>query len=422
MPNIGAIADDLTGATDLANNLVDRGFRTVVEVGLPPGNTVAHQDTADAVVIALKSRTNPVPEAVRDSLTALAALRAAGCERFYFKYCSTFDSTPRGNIGPVAAALLDALGEEQTIFCPSFPANGRTVYQGHLFVGSQLLSESSMRHHPLTPMNDSSVVRLLAAQTTAQVGLITLDVVRAGADQVRARLDHLRESGTRMVVVDAIDEADLVNVAAGSSRLRLVTGGSGLALGLTGPHVDNTAWARALDVVDGPSVILSGSASEATRRQVSQARAALPSRKLSLPDLRHDFTASVGELVSLARANWSGTPVMIYATDSLADLSPASDTPTAVGEPAAELVERVLSTCAVRLAEAGARRFVVAGGESSGAVIRALGLHSLLIGPQITPGVAWCTGQASGETYNVALKSGNFGDDDFFTAAWKVLQ
>ncbi|MEU8150943.1 four-carbon acid sugar kinase family protein [Nonomuraea sp. NPDC048901] len=227
MPYLGAVADDFTGATDLATMLVARGFRTVVAVG--SGGLVDSQ--ADAVVVALKSRTAPVADAVRDSVAALEALRATGCERFYFKYCSTFDSTPEGNIGPVAEALLDALGETRTVVVPAFPATGRTVYRGRLFVHDDLLDESPMRDHPLTPMRDSHLGRLLSPQTRRRVHFIGHDTVRAGASHIRTAL-NAQEADGALTVVDATTDADLRAIAAATADLRLVTSAAGLALGL----------------------------------------------------------------------------------------------------------------------------------------------------------------------------------------------
>ncbi|MFS8204170.1 3-oxo-tetronate kinase [Streptomyces sp. CWNU-52B] len=441
MPTLGAIADDFTGATDLATMLVARGYRTVVAVGPDSiaddtGRTAV--DDADAVVIALKSRTAPVAEAVDSSLAALRALRAAGCERFYFKYCSTFDSTARGNIGPVTDALLDALGERRAVVVPSFPATGRTVYRGRLFVHDDLLDESPMSRHPLTPMLDSHVGRLLTPQTTHPVRLVGLDTVRAGAEALAAALDDPALADA-LVVVDATEDADLRTVSAATAHHPLVTGAAGLALGLTGPRPD-AARVRAASRPGDPAVVLSGSASSATRAQVAHGRARLPHRKLDLAALRADFDAAVGELTAFARDCWQRDPQrppLLYAVGDPSDLD---------GSPAAsDLVERALAACATRLVEAGARRLLVAGGETSGSVVTALGVRTLTIGSPIAPGVTWaratCRGRTDeraaagdrnqdrdrdrdgndGHTVDVALKSGNFGGQDIFTEAWSAL-
>lgn len=426
MPSLGAIADDFTGATDLATMLVARGHRTVVTVGpdaMDGGTGEAAVRDADAVVVALKSRTAPVGEAVAASLAALRALRGAGCERFYFKYCSTFDSTPRGNIGPVADALLAELGERRTVVVPSFPATGRTVYKGRLFVHEDLLEESPMRHHPLTPMHDSHLGRLLAPQTGHPVRLIGLDTVRAGSDALRAALDA-PDLADALVVVDAVSDEDLATVSAATSHLTLVTGAAGLAVGLTGPHAD-AARAIPASRPGDPGAVLSGSASSATRAQVAHARARLPHRKLDPAALRADFAGTVAGLVGFARRAWDDDPAkppLIYAVDDLADL----EQPAPHGGPAAsELVERALAACATDLVAAGLRRLLVAGGETSGAVVTALGVRTLSIGSPIAPGVTWsradCRAGGREHTVDLALKSGNFGGTDIFTESWSAL-
>lgn len=428
MPTLGAIADDFTGATDLATMLVARGYRTVVTVG-PDGITDSRSGAAvrdaDALVVALKSRTAPVGEAVADSLASLRALRDAGCRRFYFKYCSTFDSTPHGNIGPVADALLAELGERRSVVVPSFPATGRTVRDALLSVHGELLEDSPMRHHPLTPMRDSHVGRLLAPQTGHPVRLVGLDTVRAGVAALKAALDE-PESADALVVVDAVTDDDLRTVSAAAEDLALVTGAAGLALGLTGPRPDaDAARATPASAPGAPGVVLSGSASSATRAQVAHGRTRLPHHKLDLVALRADFTGSVDALVAFARACWQDDPQrppLIYAVDDLRDLQQPAP-PGA--EPAAELVERTLAACAARLVDAGARRLLVAGGETSGAVVTALGVRTLSIGAPIAPGVAWA--RAEGRVHDrdhavdLALKSGNFGDTTIFTEAWSVL-
>lgn len=417
MPLIGAIADDFTGATDLATMLVSRGFRTAVVIGA--AELAEPLDELDAVVVALKSRTAPADEAVHDSLAALRALRAGGCERIYVKYCSTFDSTPTGNIGPVVDAVLDELGADRAVVVPSFPATGRTVHRGHLFVGDQPLAESPMRDHPLTPMRDSDLLRLLTPQTRRPVRLIGHDVVRTGADAVR---EELAATGSALVVVDAATDADLMTIAAATSEDPVLTGGAGLALGLTGPHPDS---ARAGSAGPGPAVVLAGSASAATRNQVTHATSLLPHRKLDIAALRADFDAAVAELVEFARARWAADPdlpPLIYAVGVGDELEA---TPPQGAMPAGELLERALARCASDLVALGARRVLVAGGETSGAVVLALGATALHVGSQIAPGVPWCRteshvdGQA--RPVDVALKSGNFGGVDIFTTAWGAL-
>ncbi|WP_102957875.1 3-oxo-tetronate kinase [Mangrovicella endophytica] len=419
MPLLGCIADDFTGATDLASTLVAGGMRTQQVIGVPNG-TIAPD--ADAVVVALKSRSNPVDDAVAQSLAALEALRAAGCQRFFFKYCSTFDSTDKGNIGPVAEALMDALGTRFTIACPAFPENGRTVFFGHLFVGDRLLSESGMRHHPVTPMHDPDLVRVLSRQTSRGVGLIDYRSVRAGADAVRSRAAALEAAGTAFAIADATDDADLRTLGTALSDRPLLTGGSGLALGLPAAYRDagllaNRDDAAALAFPGGIGVVLSGSCSQATNGQVARwLGAGRPAYRLEPQAL-----ASGAPVVEEALACFDGAsqPVLIYATDTPEGVANAQ---AQLGqEQSGALVEKALATIAQRLLDKGVRNFVVAGGETSGAVVSALGVSSLRIGAPIDPGVPWTTAPAAdGSTVALALKSGNFGAPDFFDKALRI--
>jgi len=340
---LGCIADDFTGATDLAGTIANAGLTAVQVNGVP--ETGLRIDPADAVVVALKSRTIEAASAVAQSLAALAWLRSQGAQRFYFKVCSTFDSTPAGNIGPVADALCEALGARLNVVTPAYPRNARTVYQGHLFVGESLLSDTGMRTHPLTPMTDSNLVRVLAAQTPRRVGLL--------------------------------------------------------------PHA---VTAR------GPGVILAGSCSAATLAQIERVKDALPRLRLDPVALHRDRGAAAAAL-DWARARLGERPLLIYASAPPEQVAAAQ---AALGrEQAAQVVEDALRTIAVGLAAAGARRFVVAGGETSGAVVEALGVRALAIGPEIAPGVPW-TRAADGKPYALALKSGNFGGPDFFTRAFEL--
>ncbi|WP_224387351.1 3-oxo-tetronate kinase [Pseudonocardia sp. ICBG1293] len=414
MTTIGAIADDLTGATDLAIVLTTAGFRTVVVPGeAVSGGLPSAADGTDAVVVALKSRTAPPAEAVAASLAALAALREHGCDRVLFKYCSTFDSTPDGNIGPVADALLDALGAPWTVVAPAFPANGRTVYRGHLFVGDDPLDESPMRDHPLTPMRDSSLPRLLAPQVrggAGAVGLVGLPAVTAGPAALRAALDERAAAGARHLVVDAVRDADLVTLVEATADLPLLTGGSAVAQGLTGPHAAAEAAVPAAG--DGPRVVLSGSASQATRAQVRAGAAAGAGIRLDPVALRRDpsgtHRAVAGQVLAHPPADG---PVVVYATGDDGDLSGPEDAP---------LFEEALGAVARLLVEHGVRRLVVAGGETSGAVVAALGVRGLVVGPRLDPGVAWARAERGDgeEPLGLVLKSGNFGGPDLFVRAW----
>lgn len=407
MARLGAIADDLTGATDLAISLTTAGYRTAVVAGADDVPDVAG---ADAVVIALKSRSEPVDQAVADSLRALDALRLLGCDRYYFKYCSTFDSTPMGNIGPVAEALLDRVGGQGTIYCPAFPANRRTVYRGHLFVGDDRLDESPMRDHPLTPMTDSSVVRWLDAQATSPVGLIPLEVVRRGADAVREAVDARFAAGNRNVVVDAVMDEDITAIAQGTSHLPLVTGGSALAFGFEGPRTSAFTDVSA----GGPhGMVLSGSASQATQAQVRHGVEFGTGLRLDPARLRANLDGTVREMVdSMREANTS--PFVVYATKEPTDVQDTGDS---------EVLEEALGSVARRLVdEGGVRALVVAGGETSGAVVAALDVSHFLIGPVVDPGVAWTRAvRSQGEDVMLLLKSGNFGGPDLFARAWETF-
>ena len=415
---LGSVADDFTGATDLANTLVKAGMRTVQLLGVPRAGLKIPD--ADAVIVALKSRSNPAPEAVEMSLAALKWLQAAGTRQFYFKYCSTFDSTDQGNIGPVADALLDALGADFTVFNPSFPTNKRTVYKGYLFVGDELLSESGMRHHPLTPMTDPSLVRVLQRQTKHKVGLVQYSTVVKGAQAVREAIATLRSSGFRHAVLDSITDDHLYTLGEACADLKLVTGGSGMAMGLPANFVRQgllkTGQRPTLPKVTGPTVVLAGSCSVATQGQV-----ALMKKDHDAFELDPMAIAS-GKDVAAAALTWAGArlserPILIYSTAAPEQVSVVQ---RELGrENAGELVERTLSKIAQGLVAKGVRRLVVAGGETSGAVVGALGVQGLHIGPEIDPGVPW-TFSLGEPTLALALKSGNFGTPDFFTKAFRA--
>jgi uncharacterized protein YgbK (DUF1537 family) len=416
---LGSIADDFTGATDLAGMLVKYGMRTVLVMDVPSGSP---PEDVDAVVVALKSRTSPVQEAVGQSLSTLKWLRAAGCGQIFFKYCSTFDSTPEGNIGPVAEALMHALGTEFTIACPAFPENRRTVYQGHLFVGSDLLSDSGMRYHPLTPMTDSDLVRVLGAQVGRRVSLIDLATVRRGPEAVRARIATLRAEKFGFAIADAITNEDLECLGVACADLPLLTGSSGLAIGLPGNFRSNGSLpeageADALPTVDGPRVIIAGSCSTATQGQVAMMRERNAALKVDVEALWSG--GAVDRAIEWASAHIGEEPLLIYSTASPEEITA---TQARFGEAGAR-IEEALADIAQRLVDdLGARRLIIAGGETSGAVVKALGLKQLRIGPEICPGVPWTTAETrDGRTLALALKSGNFGKPDFFLSAWGML-
>ncbi|ABI90101.1 hypothetical protein CH72_4583 [Burkholderia ambifaria AMMD] len=421
-PLLGCIADDFTGATDLANMLVKSGMRTVQTIGVPAdGAALDTMVDADAIVVALKSRTIPAADAVAQSLAAYAWLRAQGCRQFFFKYCSTFDSTDAGNIGPVADALLDAAGGDFAIACPAFPENGRTIFRGHLFVGDVPLNESGMEHHPLTPMKDANLVRVLQRQTTSKVGLIRYDTIAQGAAAVCARIDALRADGTRFAIADALSDHDLHVLGEACANLPLVTGGSGVALGLPEnfrragllPERDNAA---SLPRIDGLSAVLAGSASKATNAQVAAWRESRPSFRID-PLAASRGEPVVDDALAFARSHLP-QPVLIYATTSPDEVKAVQQ---ALGvEAAGHLVESTLAAIARGLRELGVRKFVVAGGETSGAVVQALDVKSLQIGAQIDPGVP-ATATIDAQPLGLALKSGNFGTVDFFDKALRAL-
>lgn len=407
---LGSIADDFTGATDLATMLRRSGHR--VSVAIENGSLTPDQlRDVDAVVVALKTRTAPRADAVEASLDALARLRSWGATRFYVKYCSTFDSTDDGNIGPVLDAVADAVGAARAVVVPSLPGNGRTVYQGYLFVGPDLLEHSSMRHHPLTPMTRSRVADLLRPQTAHDVAEVPLATVRAGAAAVREALDA---ADGRYAVVDAIEDGDLAVIGAATADDVLVSGGSGLALGIPGPGLPDERWSPP---ATGRGAVLCGSVSAATLGQVAHAARTQPVRTIDLAAAVADEAGTAADLAAWVEAQDPASYPVVCAARDRSDVRPEVD-----GAAVAPVVERVLAGVARRLVGRGTTALLVAGGESSGAVVRALGVEALRIGPELAPGVCWATGTSSGRTVALALKSGNFGGPDLFTSAWEVLR
>lgn len=418
---IGAVADDITGATDLCLMLTREGLRTVQMIGLPQKHNLPK---ADAIVIALKSRSIPATEAVEMSVAAAKLLLAGGAGQLLFKYCSTFDSTDAGNIGPVTEALLALCGGDLTIACPSFPAAGRTTYRGHLFVGDALLSDSPLKDHPLNPMHDANLVRVLGRQTALPVGLVSIDTIAQGEAAVRQAFAAHSAAGKRILIVDTLQDADLRTIGAACSDMRLVTGGSGIALGLAanfvraGKVVPRPPQAR-MAAPRGRAVVLAGSCSVATRGQIATAQAA------GLPSLALEVDALItGQQTAANLADWAiaqpqNSIPLIYSSADPATLQAIQ---ARVGQHASgALVEATLAEVARLLQSAGFSRFLIAGGETSGAVVAALGVTALEIGPEIAPGVPW-TRSISGRDLALALKSGNFGAEDFFLKAWILLE
>ncbi|MFT8245673.1 3-oxo-tetronate kinase [Roseomonas sp. BN140053] len=412
---LGCIADDFTGATDLAATLVRYGMRTVQVIGVPDGPL----PEADAVVVALKSRTVPASEAVSLSLAACDALLAGGARQIFFKYCSTFDSTAAGNIGPVAEALLRRLQSGFALACPAFPANGRTVYQGHLFVGAALLSESGMQDHPLTPMRDPNLLRVLSAQVEGSVGLVPFNTVQAGAAAIRREMTRLAESGRRFAILDALTEEHLLAIGEAAAAHPLVTGGSGVAMGL--PHNFRAAGllperrdAAALPAPHGSCAVLAGSCSRATLAQIGVARDHVPVLELD-PLATPDAAALAQQALDWVEGRLSAERPVVIAASAPPDRVRALQ--ARIGrEAAGALVEAALAEVAAGLVARGVGRLMVAGGETSGAAVGRLGVRSLRIGPEIAAGVPW-TATESG--LHLALKSGNFGGRDLFLTAFE---
>lgn len=418
MAILGVIADDFTGATDIAGMLVKGGMRTIQTIGVPAKGTIP--DDVDAVVVALKTRSIPAADAVAQSLDALKALQAAGCVRFFFKYCSTFDSTDAGNIGPVGDALLDALKAKQAIYCPAFPVNGRTIFFGHLFVGDVLLSDSHMKHHPLTPMTDASLVRVLARQTPHKVGLVALKQVQSGSAVLRESLDKLAADGVRHVLVDAVADTDLGIIGEAIGDDTLVTGGSGVALGLPAAYrrrglMAHRSGADALPKTEGASAVLAGSCSAATLGQIKAFKGAHLALDTDAICRGEDVA---GKALAWAREKLGKAPILLSASDT-PDSVKALQAKYGI-EQSSQAIEKTMAALARGLVEAGVGRLVVAGGETSGAVVSALDVTALRIGPEIDPGVPW-TASVGARPLLLALKSGNFGAPDFFTKAFHRL-
>ena len=420
---LGAIADDFTGATDLCSMLVRGGMRTVQLIGTPaPDDPVPD---VDAVVVAIKSRTAPVKWAVEQSLAALDWVRKAGARQFFFKYCSTFDSTDQGNIGPVADALIKALGCGFTLHCPAFPTNGRTVYLGHLFVGGALLNESGMERHPLTPMTDANLVRVLSRQTDGTVGLVAFPTVENGGNAIRDALTRLKEQGGRHAIVDAVNDAHLVAIGEAAEHHALLCGGSGVAMGL-GDNFRRAGLllsakdAASLPAVSGPTAVLSGSCSRATLAQLGFVRSHLPVHELD-PLATPNAVQLAATALHWADGKIGEMPVVIAASaapDKVAAIQASLGGPDKAGV----LLEDAMARIAEGLVARGVRRMVVAGGETSGAVVTRLGVRRLRIGAEIDPGVPWTYASGSRDDLLLALKSGNFGAIDFLLKAFQMLE
>ncbi|MEP4195536.1 MAG: 3-oxo-tetronate kinase [Aliishimia sp.] len=410
---LGCIGDDFTGSSDLANTLSKQGMRSVQYTGVP--SEPAQPDVA-AGIIALKTRSNDPKEAVRQSLEALAWLQEQGCEQFFFKYCSTFDSTAHGNIGPVADALADALDAHKVIVCPAFPGTGRSIYQGHLFVNDTLLNESGLQNHPLTPMTDPDLRRWLAPQTRHSVGHVDANAVLKGTQAIKDALSAEHDAGKRLIVVDALRDEDLLQIGAAADGLPLITGGSGVALGLPRNFAKRGQIANAgggWRGETGKCVALSGSCSNATRAQVALHSKTNPSYEINARDVIN------GVLYARTVADWLMDAEGIPLAYSSADPAVVADIQAEFGrEQSADALEAFFAEVSRQLVVGGIRKILTAGGETSGAIVEGLQLTTLEIGPEIDPGVP---ALRASEKLVIALKSGNFGAPDYFMKAAGIL-
>ena len=411
---LGVIADDFTGASDIASFLVENGLSAVQMNGVPSKPLA---DSVDAVVISLKSRSNPVDEAIAQSLSALDWLQQNGATQFYFKYCSTFDSTAQGNIGPVTDALLAQLGADFTVITPALPVNGRTIFNGYLFVGDVPLNESGMRNHPITPMKDASLIRLMDAQAQGKTGLVAYADVIQGPVRVKERFAQLKEQGYRYAVVDAVDNSQLAVLAEAVSELKLVTGGSGLGAYMAARLSGGKTGSNAFVPTKGKTVVLSGSCSVMTNKQVQIYQTQAPSCFLEVEEALNNpnYAQQLAQWV-LENSQQALAP-MVYATvlpEKLQEIQRQFG-----GDNASHAIEQVFAQLAVKLKAAGFTNFITAGGETSSIVVQQLGFSGFHIGKQIAPGVPWL--KAVEEPIYLALKSGNFGKEDFFSFAQQMM-
>jgi uncharacterized protein YgbK (DUF1537 family) len=421
---LGCIADDYTGASDLANTLTRCGLRTVQTIGVPSEDLELPE--VDAVVVSLKSRSIEASQAVTKSRAAEKWMRGRGASHVLFKICSTFDSTDAGNIGPVMDALRADSGQTIVLVTPAFPETGRTVYQGNLFVGSVPLNESPLKDHPLNPMHDSNLVRVLARQSKTSVGLVDLAVIADGTDAVRAHLSELSKKGFGAAIADAVFERDLETIGAVALDHRVSVGASGIGLGLaralvtSGRVKASTATDMSGKPVGGPAVCLAGSCSQATLQQIAKAEQAMPVLHLD-PEQVVAGKAETERALVWARERLSKGPILIASSstpDQVAALQ-ARHGRAAAGH----AIEQAMADIAEGLVKSGVRRLVVAGGETSGAVVDRLGIPGFLVGPEIAAGVPVlrAVGARDGEML-LALKSGNFGGPEFFSDALRLMK
>jgi len=410
---LGCIGDDFTGSSDLANTLAKQGMQSVLYSGVPSATA---DKAVEAGIVALKSRSNAPQEAVAQSLAALRWLQEQGCKQFFFKYCSTFDSTSQGNIGPVAEALAEAINASQVIVCPAFPGTGRSLYQGHLFVNDRLLSESGMQEHPITPMTDPDIRRVMQAQCTHSVGHVSHDDVNQGAQTIKSRLAELEASGNLFMVVDAINDTDLMSIGEAAKELALITGGSGVALGLPANFAASGKISGKRAVWkgnDGRAVVLSGSCSIATREQVKVHAKDNPTFKINIDDV---INRSITPEALVEWALQQDNIPLIFSSADPEEIAKVHHQHSQ--EVASKGLEQFFAQLAQQLTASGCTRLISAGGETSGAIVEALELSSLDIGPEIDPGVP---ALRANDKLVLALKSGNFGAPDFFSKAANLL-
>ncbi|MBS0529219.1 MAG: four-carbon acid sugar kinase family protein [Proteobacteria bacterium] len=419
---LGCIADDYTGASDLANTLTRCGLRTVQTIGVPSDDLKLPE--IDAVVVSLKSRSIAADDAVAKSLAAEKWMRGRGAQHVLFKICSTFDSTDAGNIGPVMDALRAESGDAIVLVTPAFPATGRTVYQGNLFVGSVPLNESPLKDHPLNPMHDSNLVRVLARQSRTQIGLVDLATVTRGADAVRARLADFAKQGAGAAIADAVFDRDLETIGAVAIGYRLSVGASGIGLGLaraliSSGRVKASAGTERGNAVGGSAACLAGSCSQATLGQIAKAEQVMPVLHLD-PERVIADSGETGRALAWAKERIGKGPVLIASSstpDQVAALQARHGR-----DAAGHAIEQAMADLAEGLVQSGVRRLVVAGGETSGATVDRLGIPGFLVGAEIAAGVPVlrAVGAQEGDML-LALKSGNFGGPDFFSDALRLM-
>jgi len=418
---LGCIADDYTGASDLANTLKKAGLRTVQTIGVPASDY--RLPDVDAVVLSLKSRSIDPAKAVALSLEAYAWLKGQGASHILFKICSTFDSTDRGNIGPVMDALLDKTGDDCIIVTPAFPETKRTVYMGNLFVGHVPLNESPLKDHPLNPMHDSNLVRVLQRQSKNQIGLIDLATITKGASAIKARMKEMGRDGVRAVIVDTVFDADLAPIGEVTADTHLSVGASGLGLGLAQAFVKRgrggASGAALANLPASAAACLAGSCSQATLGQVAAAEKIMPVFRLDPADLMERRAAYLDEIVAWATERLPQGPVLVAST-ATPDRVRALQGRFGQAE-IGHAIEQAMADLAERLVEKGVRRLVVAGGETSGAVVDRLGVPGFVVGPEIAAGVPVLGASGYRHDMLIALKSGNFGGPDFFADALKLM-